>query len=158
MKSLEMKKREGYRGYITHKPFGGSLIPATGQNAIMQRYAARDGLMFMLSVQELNFPNCYVTLNDLLTELPDLEGVVMTSAFMLPPDFDLRSVVFKKFVEQDCELHFALENIVIRNTNDIDLVEEILAVAATIANCPQQIPAEFIGSSPGFNSFTDEEN
>ena len=52
----------------------------------------------------------------------------MCSIFMLPEDTKLRQKVYERFLESDCELHFVLESIIIKNTNNVDELEQIFTI------------------------------
>ena len=54
--------REGFRGYCVHQPFNGLRVPVPLQNTLLRDFLARKGLMFKLSVNELDFPGCHVQL------------------------------------------------------------------------------------------------
>ena len=59
-------EQHGFRGYCVHQPFNGLRMPVPAQNILLRDYAGRHGLMFKLSVNELDFPNCDVQLFGLL--------------------------------------------------------------------------------------------
>jgi len=63
-----------------------------------------------------------------MEELDQLDGVLMCSIFMLPEDTGLRQLVYERFLESDCELHFVLESIIIKNTNNVDELEQIFTI------------------------------
>ena len=108
-----IKKKEGYKGYCTHQPFNGNQIPIPGQNAVLRDYTRRQNLMFKLSNNEMNFPRCHLVLNSLLDQLPHLEGIVMTSVFMLPLDSEERWKIYDRVLEENCEMHCVFENLVV---------------------------------------------
>ena len=61
-----------------------------------------------LSVNELFFPNCFLQLQSLLTELNELEGVLMCSMFMLPVKKKDRELVYKNIKYHQVEATFCL--------------------------------------------------
>jgi sporadic carbohydrate cluster protein (TIGR04323 family) len=146
--------RNGFKGYCIHQPFGGMQIPIPGQNAVMRDYAARQDLVFKLSVNELNFPNCHMMLDSLTNQLDGLEGIIMTSLFILPKDVDARDAIFRAVFDQSCAVHVVFENLVIRDQASRARAEEIISVANTVAECPQNIADEIIPPLPVFQSFT----
>lgn len=132
--------REGFRGYCTNAEFGGHRIPVPVQNLVLRDYAQRRNMLFKLSVNELQFPNCYLQLMGLLTQLPTLEGVLMCSLFMLPKDPGMRQTLYRGFLAQGASLHCVMENLVIRTDEDVEHAEEILGVRAALPACPRAIP------------------
>jgi sporadic carbohydrate cluster protein (TIGR04323 family) len=154
MPTRDESAREGFKGYCIHQPFGGMQIPIPGQNAVMRDYAARQRLIFKLSVNELNFPDCHVMLDSLTSHLDGLEGIIMTSLFILPRDDDARHRVLQRFVDEGRALHLVFENIVVREAADCDAVEQIIAVARTTVECPHNIPHDLLPPAAAFRSFT----
>ena len=144
-----IKKKEGYKGYCTHQPFNGNQIPIPGQNAVLRDYMRRQNLMFKLSNNEMNFPRCHLVLNSLLDQLPHLEGIVMTSVFMLPLDSEERWKIYDRVLEENCEMHCVFENLVIKTPDDVDAAEEIFGAWKVIQQCPTTIPSEFLPPNPG---------
>jgi len=122
---MKVISKKGYRGYCTHNPFGEYRMPVPAQNILYREYSNRLGLHFKLSVNELFFPDCFLNLFSLLKELEEIEGVLMSSIFMLPSDQVLRSNVYQLMLDQDSEIHFVLENIIISTQKDIDNLELI---------------------------------
>ncbi|MBI3011665.1 MAG: hypothetical protein HYY58_04150 [Candidatus Omnitrophica bacterium] len=136
----DVSPRRGYRGYCTNAEFGGHRIPVPVQNLMLRDYARRRNLFFKLSINELQFPNCYLQLMGLLTQLPTLEGVMMCSLLMLPKDPAMRQTIYRDFLAHGASLHFVMENLVIRAAEDIEQVEEILAIRNALPACPSAIP------------------
>lgn len=147
-------QKSGFKGYCTHQPFGGMRIPVPGQNAVMRDYARRQGLEFKLSVNELNFPYCYLMLDVLLDQMTDLEGFIITSLFMLPNSKSARRDIFQSILDHDCSLHIVFENLVVSDGTSWAAAEDIILVAHTAKSCPKNIPANLLPLIPGFRSFT----
>ena len=103
-------------------------MPVPAQNILYRDYANKYDLYLKLSVNELFFKDCFLHLFAMLEELEELDGVLMCSIFMLPEDTKLRQKVYERFLESDCELHFVLESIIIKNTNNVDELEQIFTI------------------------------
>jgi sporadic carbohydrate cluster protein (TIGR04323 family) len=73
-------------------------------------------------------PGSYMILEDLLDELPRLNGIICYSIFMLPPDERRRREVYDRVLREGCNLHAAVEEIAIASNDDIQAVEDILLV------------------------------
>lgn len=132
--------RQGYRGYVTSREFGGCRIPVPVQNLVLRDYAARKGLFFKLPINENSFPHSYLVLEALLRQLGDLEGILACSMFMLPERAERRRRVYNQFLKQGATLHLVLEDMVIRTPADIAPVEEILTVYHLLPHCPTSVP------------------
>ncbi len=135
-------EREGFRGYCTNAEFGGHRIPVPVQNLVLRDYVQRRNLFFRLSINELQFPNCYLQLLGLLPQLPMLEGVIMCSLFMLPKESGMRQTIYREFLKHGASLHFVMENVIIQMAGDIDSVEEILAIRETLPACSRTLPLD----------------
>jgi len=136
--------KQGVRGYVTHHEFGGNKIPIPVQNLVLRNYTHQNNLFFKLSINEYSIPYCYIQLESLLIELPELEGVVMCSIFMLPKNPTKRKAIYQQFLDHDAALHLIFESTVIRTQEDVDLVEEIIAIRKILSTCPQSIPRRLL--------------
>jgi sporadic carbohydrate cluster protein (TIGR04323 family) len=123
-----MAERAGHRGYIGARPLNGSRTPQHVQNIVIREYARRKNLQFLLSAVEHVMPGSYMILEDLLDELPRLNGIICYSIFMLPPDERRRREVYDRLLREGCNLHAAVEEIAIASNDDIQAVEDILLV------------------------------
>jgi sporadic carbohydrate cluster protein (TIGR04323 family) len=123
-----MAERAGHRGYIGARPLNGSRTPQHVQNIVIRDYARRKNLQFLLSAVEHIMPGSCMILEDLLDELPRLNGIICYSIFMLPPDERRRREVYDRVLREGCNLHAAVEEIAIASNDDIQAVEDILLV------------------------------
>jgi sporadic carbohydrate cluster protein (TIGR04323 family) len=67
-------------------------------------------------------------LEDLLDELPKLNGIICYSIFMLPPDAARRRDIYDRVLREGCDLHAAVEEISLGSNDGIQAVEDILMV------------------------------
>jgi sporadic carbohydrate cluster protein (TIGR04323 family) len=123
-----MPERSGHRGYIGARPLNGSRTPQHVQNIVIRDYAKRKNLQYLLSAVEHIMPGSYMILEDLLDELPKLDGIICYSIFMLPPDEARRREIYARILHEGCNLHAAVEEISLASKNDIQSVEDILMV------------------------------
>ena len=123
-----MAERAGHRGYIGARPLNGSRTPQHVQNIVIRDYARRKNLQYLLSAVEHIMPGSYMVLEDILDELPRLNGVILYSIFMLPPDETRRRQIYDRVLREGCDLHAAVEEITLSSQKDIQAVEDILLV------------------------------
>ncbi|MCK1733673.1 sporadic carbohydrate cluster protein, TIGR04323 family [Bradyrhizobium sp. 138] len=123
-----MPERAGHRGYIGARPLNGSRTPQHVQNIVIRDYARRKNLQFLLSAVEHIMPGSYMVLEDILDELPRLNGMILYSIFMLPPDEARRLQIYDRVLREGCDLHAAVEEITLSSQKDIQAVEDILLV------------------------------
>lgn len=123
-----MSKRSGYRGYIASRPIRGETTPQHVQNLVIRDYCAKLKVPFLLSATEYAMPSCYMILESALDELPQIEGLVCFSFFMLPQRAERRRAIYDRVLKAGATLHSALEGIVLRHEKDIALLEDIFMV------------------------------
>lgn len=123
-----------YRGYASHNKFGEYKIPVPAQNILYRDYAKKNNLNLKLSVSELFFEDCYLNLFNLLNELPNLKGLLLCSIFMLPKKVDTRKEIFKIILKHNSEIHFILENIIVKYEHDFNNLNNILNMKNHLRN------------------------
>jgi sporadic carbohydrate cluster protein (TIGR04323 family) len=123
-----MAERNGHRGYIGARALNGSRTPQHVQNIVIRDYARRKNLQYLLSAAEHTMPGSYMVLEDLLDELPRLNGIICYSIFMLPPDEARRREIYDRVLREGCNLHAAVEEICLASKDDVQAVEDILLV------------------------------
>lgn len=127
---------DGYRGYIFARPFLGERVPQHVQNLMIRDYARRHGLAYKLSATEYVMPGCHMMLEQVLAELPVLEGMICYSIFQLPPDPRTRAEVYRRVIAAGAALHGALEELVVRDAADAGRIEDIWRVRRALDACP----------------------
>lgn len=131
--------KEGYRGYCVHQPFNGLRVPVPLQNIVLRDFLNRKGLMFKLSVNELDFSNSHVQLFSLLDQLDVLEGLVMTSIFMLPSDAIIRQKIYRRIQDTHSILYFVIENMALKDTGDAQEIEDLFNMTRLLPHCLKKI-------------------
>ncbi|MEG5028027.1 hypothetical protein QUB36_12475 [Microcoleus sp. AT8-B1] len=134
--SEELSQKLGYRGYITSRPVRGVNYPHRVQNLVVRDYATRHNLDYKLSATEYAMPGCYMMLYDVLAELPQLEGIILFSLFMLPQKTKSRLEIYDRILDAGCELHAGLEEMVLQDRSDIENFETMMQVVLTLPHTP----------------------
>jgi sporadic carbohydrate cluster protein (TIGR04323 family) len=137
--------RHGYRGYVTSREVGGARIPVPVQSLLLRDYCTRKGYVYKLHLNENMFPHSYLVLEGIVRDLSEFEGVLMCSMYMLPLRAARRDAIYRRIFEQGAELHFVMEDLVLRKYEDAAAVEEVLQAANLLPLCPARIPEELIG-------------
>lgn len=133
------ERRHGYRGYIGARPLAGSRIPQAVQNMVIRDYAKRNDLHYLLSATEYIMPNCYMALNEVMSELPKIEGVICYSLFMLPHSAERRKLIYSRFIECGAALHAAIEAQTMQCAEDIERWEQIWLVQQAVSPMPPAV-------------------
>lgn len=129
---MRQNRRSGYRGYVASRPILGSRVPQHIQNLVLRDYANRTGIAYLLSATEYTFPHSYLMLEHLLTELPEIEGAIAYSLFMMPWRRERRLEAYQRVLEAGASLHFAVERLVLARPADIADLENIFQVQQAV--------------------------
>ena len=127
MKSLK-KSNKGYRGYIFSRKIKGLIIPQKVQNLVIRDYANRKKLFFKLSKVEYSFTKSYLMLKSLVKEMKYLIGLIFYSLYLLPDSKNERINFLSQIIKNKKQIHFALEEIVIKNKKELQKIEDIFFV------------------------------
>jgi len=119
-------KNNIYKGYIASRNIRELQIPQRIQNMLIRLYAEKKGKVFSLSATEYIMDNCFMMLNALVAEAENYEAIVVYSLFMLPDNIVTRNKFFETCLQKKTEIHFAFEELAIKSTNDIALINDIL--------------------------------
>jgi sporadic carbohydrate cluster protein (TIGR04323 family) len=125
-------QRSGYRGYIGSRPYRGLRAPQHVQNLVVRTYCQRNKMGYLLSATEYAMPGCYIMLNEVLQELPHIEGIVLYSLFMLPDDAERRRAVWDRVLASGATLHGAVEDWAVRSAADVTRAEDLWLVEAAM--------------------------
>jgi sporadic carbohydrate cluster protein (TIGR04323 family) len=118
--------RVGLRGYVTARSFGGYVIPVPLQSLALRDYCTRNGMLYVLPVNENCFPYSYMVLEGLIQDLSTYQGLIMYSMRMLPQRVDRRMNIYQKILEQECSIHFVLEDLAVRSSKEVEKLEGLV--------------------------------
>ena len=132
-----MIDRQGLRGYVTARGFGPYVIPVPVQSLALRDYCARKKHLYVLPANENCFPHSYLVLEGMIADLSGYEGIVMCSMFMLPQRAERRRRLCQRVFEQSCAIHLVVEDMVVAGPQDVDRLEELLAIDRLAAQAPR---------------------
>ena len=127
------------RGYIFSRPFMGERVPQHVQNLVIRDYCERTQSHYLLSTPEYAINGCHLILEQILDELPTLDGIAAYSVFQLPEDPAFRKLVYQRILASNKEMHFAVEGLRVTNPQDSERIEVLWRVRNTLAHCPQTL-------------------
>ena len=127
------------RGYIFSRDFMGERCHQSTQNLVIRDYCQKHNYKYLLSGTEYSIKNSFLMLQNLVTEMPIIDGIVAYSLFQMPENSYDRQDFYKTVIDNKGEIHFALENLKITNFSEIDRVEKIWKVQLTLKDCIQAI-------------------
>jgi sporadic carbohydrate cluster protein (TIGR04323 family) len=119
-------KFHGYRGYVGSRVYASIDFPQQVQNFLIRNYCQKYKMGYLLSATEYKMPGCYMILEEVISSIQSIEGIVLFSLFMLPGSYKKRQRIYEKILNAGRSLHAALEDIAIRDQADIWMVEDIL--------------------------------
>lgn len=122
----------GYRGYIASRPIDGCRVPQHIQNLVVREHTRRHGLAYRLSATEYAMTHCYMMLEQLLDELPQLDGIIAYSMFMLPRRPERRRALYGRILGLGRTLHAAVEDLALHDERDMARWEDIFLVHAAL--------------------------
>ena len=123
------------RGYIFSRPFLGERVPQHVQNLVIRDYCKKQGFQYLLSATEYAMPNSHLILQQVLDELPKLDGIIFYSLFLLPEDTTERNRVIQIILKNEKTIYFAVEGLRISNNLEYERIETIWQVNKTLPLC-----------------------
>lgn len=113
----------------------GERVPQHVQNIIIKDFCEKNNFNFLMSVTEYSMKNSTHILNQLITNLNDLYGIVAYSVFQLPENIFKRKKIIKKILKNNKKIFFACENLQITNQKEFDEVEKIWKLKTILPKC-----------------------
>lgn len=123
------------RGYIFSRSFMGERVPQHIQNMVIRNYCNEKKLHYLLSATEYSMQNSTLILEEVISELKDIHGVVAYSLFQLPEDDIMRIKILKSFLNKNKKFYFANENFIFSSKNDLKKLENIWKIKKILPNC-----------------------
>ena len=127
------------RGYIFSRPFMGERVPQHVQNLVIRDYCKKKGIQYLLSATEYAMAGSHLILQQIMDELPQLEGIVFYSLFLLPEQKKERDRVCKVILENKKTIFFAVEGLLLSNKIEHERIETIWQVQKILPQCLQKI-------------------
>lgn len=103
----------------------GERAPQHVQNIVMQDFCKKNNLIFLMSVTEYAMKNSYSILNHLISNLREIDGIILYSLFQLPEQIKQRNDILKKILKQKKIISFAVEGLTIKNIQDLKHINDI---------------------------------
>ena len=129
----------GVRGYIFSRPFMGERVPQHVQNLVIRDYCKKKGIQYLLSATEYAMAGSHLILQQIMDELPQLEGIVFYSLFLLPEQKRERDRVGKVILENKKTIFFAVEGLLMSNKIEHERIETLWQVQKILPQCLQKM-------------------
>jgi sporadic carbohydrate cluster protein (TIGR04323 family) len=128
-----------FRGYVTSRPFMGERCPQNIQNLVLRDYCQKIDCEYLLSGTEYAMQNSYLMLQQVIDEIPSIDGIVFYSLLQMPETQKHRLQIYDNILDRNGEIHFALESLKITAQSEIERVENIWLVRQAMPDCLKHI-------------------
>jgi sporadic carbohydrate cluster protein (TIGR04323 family) len=123
------------RGYIFSRPFMGERVPQHVQNLVIRDYCEKNHLQFLLSATEYAMQGCHLILEQILSELTEIDGLVAYSLYQLPQDGLQRNRIYERILNGKKSLHFAVEGLNASTHAECEKIETLWRIRLTLPEC-----------------------
>ena len=113
----------------------GERVPQHVQNLVIRDYCKRYNLQYLLSATEYAMDGSHLILQQVLDELPHLDGIVFYSLFLLPEQKKERERVCEVILENKKTFFFAVEGLLMSNKIEQERIETIWQIKKTLPHC-----------------------
>ena len=113
----------------------GERCPQNIQNLVLRDYCQKINCEYLLSGTEYAMQNSYLMLQQVIDEIPDIDGIVCYSLFQMSEIQKHRLKIYENILDKNGEIHFVLENLKITTQSEIERVENIWLVRQTMPDC-----------------------
>lgn len=121
-----------FRGYISSRYFMGERVPQHVQNIVLRNYCNQRNYQFFLSASEYTMNNSYIILKKTIDDISNLDGILAYSIFQMPYKDMERLFLFKKILKLNKVIHFAVENLAVKNNETLEKVEILWKIRKSI--------------------------
>jgi len=120
--SFKNLKKYIYQGYVQLMEFNNIYLPVPIQNLIMKNFCEQNNAIFKLSVNEHYIKNCYMELFFILKKINNIDGLIMSSIYMLPQDPKNFSYFIKLYKKRRLKIIFIFENKEVNNSQELLII------------------------------------
>ncbi len=115
--------------------FMGERVPQHIQNQVIRNYCIQNNFEYLLSAVEYSMKNSTLMLNQIFNETKNLDGIGFYSLFQLPESDIERNKFLKKILKKKKFVFFAVENIILSSSKDVERIENIWLIKKILNNC-----------------------
>ena len=95
-------------------------------------YCQRNNLHYLLSATEYAIQDSCFILNGVVTDSRFIDGLAAYSLFQMPTNEKIRINIYKTLIKKNRSIHFVMENLKIEKKLDIQTVETLYRIKASI--------------------------
>ena len=113
----------------------GERVPQHIQNLVIRDYCERNHLHFLLSATEYAMQGCHLILEQVLSELTEIDGLVAYSLYQLPEDVVRRQRIYNHILCNQKSMHFAVEGLSAGTPQECEKIETLWSIRLTLPLC-----------------------
>ena len=113
----------------------GERVPQHIQNQVIRTYCIQNNFEYLLSAVEYSMRNSTLMLNQIFNETKNLDGIGFYSLFQLPESDIERNKFLKKILKKKKFVFFAVENIILSSSKDVERIENIWLIKKILNSC-----------------------
>ena len=122
-------------------------VPQRVQNLVIRNYCEANGLEYQLSATEYSLDQCYLMLEQVVSELDAGDGVVCYSLSQMPESGLYRNRIYDRLLQKCCPIYFALEDLTVDSIVTRNFSEDIWIVNSLMEKTsPTQTVSERLGA------------
>lgn len=129
------------RGYIFSRDFSdGSFVDQSIQNSVIRQACEKNLYNFKLSATEYGMKNCFLMLEKLIEDLKskNIDGLAFYSIYQLPAG-EIKKKLFDIVLKKKKKIFFSKQDILVKNKNDINKLDELISLIDIQKNCLKKI-------------------
>ena len=129
------------RGYIFSRDFSdGSFVDQSIQNSVIRQACEKNLYNFKLSATEYGMKNCFLMLEKLIEDLKskNIDGLAFYSIYQLPAG-EIKKKLFNIVLKKKKKIFFSKQDILVKNKNDINKLDELISLIDIQKNCLKKI-------------------
>ena len=115
----------------------GERVPQNVQNLFIRDFCNKKNFDYLLSATEYAMQECSMVLEQVIDDLKKIDGIVAYSIFQLPEKKEKRIKYLSKIIKLKKTFYGALENLEVKNKNDLLNIEEIWNIKNNLKFCLQ---------------------
>ena len=110
----------------------GERVPQHVQNIVLRNYCNQRNYQFFLSASEYTMNNSYIILKKTIDDISNLDGILAYSIFQMPYKDIERMSLFRKILKLNKVIHFAVEDLAVKNNETLEKVEILWKIRKSI--------------------------
>jgi len=113
----------------------GERVPQHVQNLVLRDYCQKKGYEYLLSATEYAMDDSFLVLQQALSEIPKITGIVAYSLFQMPESSQYRLDLLDRVIDLGGEMHFAVEGLKVTTKEELSKIEDIWLVRRALPKC-----------------------